>query len=296
MIKYMNKVPVFCFPVLLMILSSFSENFLTNSNLNKLSIDHVNVAVNDLSKAKLPYERLGFTIKPGRFHNNSIDNLHIKFVNGTELELITAKKPLDDLAVEYLNLINKGDGGAFLALQAKSFITTITQEFQKKYPIRIEKGVGFQNLVFDENHPLRPIWFIEMGTPFKDIPEFTTHKNSAQKLVGVWISNQIADEVMELFTLLKRPIKTTDLPIKDSQRICLDGGEICLVNLPINTIGRPIVGVTIEVAKINITKEILKSEEIFYSEIFNDSTKSIIISPDFTQNIYIEFREYKRNL
>ena len=56
--------------------------------------------------------------------------------------------------------------------------------------------------MLDEKHLLRPIWFIEQETPYKENPRYTTHKNYAQGLVGVWISNQIADEVIDLFNLL----------------------------------------------------------------------------------------------
>lgn len=37
-----------------------------------ISLDHVNVAVNDLKKAEEFFKSIGFTVKPGRFHENSI--------------------------------------------------------------------------------------------------------------------------------------------------------------------------------------------------------------------------------
>lgn len=292
-LKFTINIITICIFVILLSQSSSQEAYSTKINYKKLSIDHVNIAVGDLSQAKIPYEKLGFTIKPGRIHNNSIDNLHMKFVNGTELELITANEPLDNLAAEYMNLIKQGDGGAFLALQSKSFISSGSNVFQKKYPVRIIKSISTKSMVFDENHPLRPIWFIESRT-FKDDPGFTTHDNSALKIIGVWLSNQIENEIIELFTFLNHPIFTTDLPIRDSKKICLEAGTIYLVNLPMNKIGRPIVGVTIEVDKISATKKFLK-KSVNFTEISNDSTSSIIISSDFTKNIFIEFREIYDN-
>ena len=60
--------------------------------------------------------RLGFALKPGRPHANGIRNLHAKFPDGTELELITAAKATDDLTHTYVAHLEKGDGPAFLAL------------------------------------------------------------------------------------------------------------------------------------------------------------------------------------
>src|SRR5262245_55777376 len=81
-------------------------------------VDHIPIAVKDLAAAGQRYRELGFTLKPGRLHDNSLDNLHAKNPNGSELELITATEPRDALAQKYLAYIAAGDGPAFLALRA----------------------------------------------------------------------------------------------------------------------------------------------------------------------------------
>ena len=81
-----------------------------------VGLDHVNVAVRDLDAAATHYSAMGFALKPGRPHLNGITNRHIKFTNGTELELITAPAPADDLTRYYRRLIDAGDGAGFLAL------------------------------------------------------------------------------------------------------------------------------------------------------------------------------------
>ncbi|HEX8906001.1 MAG TPA: VOC family protein, partial [Longimicrobiaceae bacterium] len=53
-------------------------------------VDHVPVAVRDLEAAVRDFAALGFSFKPGRPHPNSILNQHVKFRDGTEVELITA--------------------------------------------------------------------------------------------------------------------------------------------------------------------------------------------------------------
>src|SRR5262245_4051661 len=53
-------------------------------------LDHIPTAVRDLGAASARYRALGFALKPGRLHDNSILNNHAKFPDGTEIELITA--------------------------------------------------------------------------------------------------------------------------------------------------------------------------------------------------------------
>ena len=44
------------------------------------------------------YQRLGFSLKPGRFHAHGLRNNHIKFEDGSGLELISPPgHPTDDL-------------------------------------------------------------------------------------------------------------------------------------------------------------------------------------------------------
>ena len=81
-------------------------------------LDHVAIAVHDLESAAARYERLGFTLKPGTPHDNGLRNRHVKFADGTELELITASEARDALTAEYREHLAEGEGPAFLALFA----------------------------------------------------------------------------------------------------------------------------------------------------------------------------------
>jgi len=81
-------------------------------------LDHVPIAVRDLPAAAADYRRLGFVLKPGRPHENGIENVHAKFPDGTEIELITAPAARDALTSRYRRHLESGDGPAFLALHA----------------------------------------------------------------------------------------------------------------------------------------------------------------------------------
>src|ERR1043165_6381461 len=79
-------------------------------------IDHIPIAVRDLAAAAASYRALGFALKPGHLHDDSIVNVHAKYRDGTEIELISASEPKDALAANYLKFIAAGEGPAFLAL------------------------------------------------------------------------------------------------------------------------------------------------------------------------------------
>src|SRR5215471_21642631 len=83
-----------------------------------VGVDHVPVAVGDLDRAGERYRALGFALKPGRPHDDGIRNLHAKFTDGTEIELITAPAATDDVTRTYREHLKAGDGPAFLALFA----------------------------------------------------------------------------------------------------------------------------------------------------------------------------------
>jgi hypothetical protein len=47
------------------------------------------VVVKDLNAASERYQALGFTLKPGRLHADGIRNNHVKFPDGSGIELIS---------------------------------------------------------------------------------------------------------------------------------------------------------------------------------------------------------------
>ena len=64
-----------------------------------LGLDHIPVAVRDLERAAATFRRLGFALKPGRPHANGIRNVHVKFPDGSGIELLTAPRPQDELSL-----------------------------------------------------------------------------------------------------------------------------------------------------------------------------------------------------
>ncbi len=82
-------------------------------------IDHMPFAVRDLDRAEATFRELGFAIKPGRPHDNGIHTALVKFPDGSGIELITAKSPVDDLTRRYVELLRQGEGPGFFALHVR---------------------------------------------------------------------------------------------------------------------------------------------------------------------------------
>ena len=85
-----------------------------------MSVDHVVIGVSDLESAAGDFQSLGFRLKPGRLHPNGLTNAHVKFADGTALELMSLEgEPTDPVAFAYATFLRNGEGGAFLAIEAE---------------------------------------------------------------------------------------------------------------------------------------------------------------------------------
>lgn len=84
-------------------------------------LDHVVIVVKQLDSARAQLGRLGFRFKAGRLHPNNLRNLHVKFPDGRELEIMSlAGEPRDRFAQDYADLLSTGEGGAYVALRIAS--------------------------------------------------------------------------------------------------------------------------------------------------------------------------------
>ena len=57
--------------------------------------DHIPVVVRDLERAAATYRPLGFSLKPGRPHANGIRNVHVRFPDGSGVELLTVPEGVE---------------------------------------------------------------------------------------------------------------------------------------------------------------------------------------------------------
>jgi len=131
-----------------------------------LGLDHIPVVVKDLARAKQDFMRLGFTLKPGRPHDNGLRNEHVKFADGTEIELITPTEASDELSSRYVDWLRQGDGAVSLGLYRPG-----------KTPA-----------------PPPGVFFAGRQQSPTDLPEHFDHPNGAVTLSGVWLAGSPVEQ------------------------------------------------------------------------------------------------------
>ena len=162
--------------------------------------DHVVIAVADLELAGATFrDTLGFSLKPGRVHDNGLRNVHIRFGNGSALELITTGpgKP-DELSEWYRRFLEQGDGGAFVALSAGPPDTVLRRLGEMADEASVFRGRAFDWVSFPEGHPLHTVFFVHVRVRAPDEPAQLHHGNGAAGLAEVWVATTASQELSDL--------------------------------------------------------------------------------------------------
>jgi glyoxalase-like protein len=149
-----------------------------------LHIDHVPIAVRDLPGAIAEFRALGFRIKPGRPHQNGIENAAIKFADGSYLELITAHNGTDRLATQYEEMLRTTEGAAYLFLRDEN--GEFTNRVVGAGGQRGESGpFAFTELPTPWHAP--HLQLIQYLAPAEDTPDIYQHANGALRVTAVWM-------------------------------------------------------------------------------------------------------------
>lgn len=167
---------------------------------SNISIDHIPIVVRDLALAKKEFNNLGFTIKAGRLHENTINNAHLKFQDGSALELITASEPRDDLAQFYINFLANDEGPAFISLEVET-----PDQFEKQlstYNLTKTEGSYYIWYTFPKNHPLSYFFFIHYKQVVKDEPKHLHHSNTAVGIGSITLTKADFSEEVRFFAKL----------------------------------------------------------------------------------------------
>lgn len=255
-----------------------------------VGLDHIPVAVKDLDQAAERYRALGFTLKPGRPHENGVRNQHVKFLDGTELELITATEPRDSLAEEYLRHLALGDGAAFLGIYAPDLDRLATWlDTQGEDYLRDDTL-----LTFPTDHELRYIFFGNRHPSQTDQPEHFEHINGAQGLVGVWIAGDDLTSEHQLLTDLGATIAGERVHVPGSikaQVARLSDGEIIFLPASRQRVqGRHIVGVTILTSDLDDLRRALATTPWNDPPVIHTRHgHSIFVPPAVAHGLWLEF-------
>jgi hypothetical protein len=164
------------------------------------ALDHVVLAVDDLDRASAPFLKHGFRLKHGRLHANGLANRHIKFRDGSSIELMTLRgEPGDAMAERYAALLAAGGGGVYAAFRGPDL----------EGARRLATGLGLEThrsssgpwrfLGFPGSSPAAAVFFSSGGAPASDPDSLSSHRPGVHGLAEVWLEGG-----PELQTLLEK--------------------------------------------------------------------------------------------
>ena len=237
-------------------------------------LDHIPIAVNDLEGAAARYRELGFALKPGRPHEDGIRNQHVKFRDGTELELITAPAATDALTSTYRRYLAAGDGPAFLALFEPSTARTMVAP------------AALPDYMFLSGRNLSPT----------DRPEHFAHPNTAESFVAVWLAGGDLSKERQLLESTGATFTDEDVRVPDAVRASvahLAEGDVVFLPAARQLIpGRPIVGATLRVRSVETARRLI--ERIPGAGLVSFSSQrrsSVFLPPSLTHGLWLELRQ-----
>jgi Glyoxalase-like domain len=211
-----------------------------------IGIDHIPLAVHDLDRASEAFKRFGFAIKPGRQHGNSIRNHHIKFPDGSGLELITSNTRTDKPSAFYMDHLTQGDGPAFLSFHARHTSKLIQALTAAGIDFKQEGGsITFMDPKLDH------VFVIADNRSPTDRPAHFAHLNGAFAMREVWLAMEDPAPLRNLLVALgataRKAVAGTPEPTQ-AEVFELQNGSVVVVPARHQVVpGRPVIGVVMSV-------------------------------------------------
>ncbi len=254
-------------------------------------LSHVPVAVTDLDAASSLYVRLGFVLKPGRPHADGIANRHAKFADGTEIELITARQPVDALSAGYVDFLHHGDGPAFVALYAPD-LQRLDGLLGHIGQAHIDKG-GL--VALPDGDRLSYLFFAGLNGSPTDRPEYFRHPNGADGLIAVWLVGEDLSAEHRLLGRLGARFRQMSLGAPCAavaEAAQLASGAVLLLHAPPLQPGRHIMGVSLRVHDLAPLRAVLASSGLPIPPIIGTGRRrSMFLPPQEAGGMWMEFRE-----
>ncbi|OYU26364.1 MAG: hypothetical protein CFE41_16535 [Burkholderiales bacterium PBB2] len=246
-------------------------------------IDHIPLAVRDLQMASEDFRKLGFAIKPGRDHGASIRNRHIKFPDGSGLELITVGSASDELSVFYMEHLKEGDGPAYVSFHVRD-AAKLASALSKAH-IEVDQAAGLTTF----KDPRLGFVFITLDNRSPtDRPEHFDHLNGAVAMSEVWIASDDPHPLKELLLALGATSRVSVVRVPEpteGEVFELQNGRVVIVRARHQLLaGRPVFGV---VMSTKLTKNEAHTDQ--HSQVSNPGSKRLI-SPSNAHGLWLEFR------
>jgi len=258
-------------------------------------LDHANVVVRNLAAARADFERLGFAFKAGRIHRNSIDNAHMKFPDGTELELITASEPRDALARRYVELLRSGEGGAFFAMRADSVAGVLAALRRYDPSLKADTVGSYIDIDDPPGWNLPELFVMRYLTPPVDSAHHHAHPNGAYALRALWLKRDSADRA-DLSAFDLRPLAVNSAPLERpgvrAARFAGGSELYVLPAMPRDSGVTRIIGVTI------LVRDAARAAELLQQRVHQPFTvrhsprgRLVLVPPELTHGIWLELLE-----
>lgn len=152
----------------------------------QVRIDHVVTAVGDLDDASATYRALGFHLKEGRRHDNGLLNRHVKFRDGTALELMSLDGPATDtMAREYEAALHGGEGGVFLAFTGGEQ-AVVKAASDLGVPVRRFQEGPFGYVTFPAPG-MQAVFVVRYTSRVEDADSVLSHENGSTGIREVWV-------------------------------------------------------------------------------------------------------------
>jgi hypothetical protein len=262
-----------------------------------VGLNHVPVVVSDLEAATRDFGSLGFAMKEGRPHEDGIRNRHMKFTDGTEIELITAPAATDDLTRYYRALLAGGDGAAFLSLYPNPVEVAAARLRAAGLPARLSGVI----VDFPYAHPLGYIFLAPLNQSPTDRPEHFAHRNSASRLTSVTLESASFEQERRLFDALGlreescqahlAPHVGGTAPAKDAAATtCVplaDGSWLRLVRSPDRARTR-ITGLGVQVGSLSTLAGVLTESHVAFVRL-DQPPPLVAVDGNLTHGVRLEF-------
>ncbi len=253
-------------------------------------LDHTPVAVTDLDQAAADFSKLGFIIKPGRPHDDGIRNRHVKFPNGGEIELITASKPTDALARDYVDWLKGGEGPAFWSLYSPDLVALTA--------FLTRRGLDPDNqgdlVTFSRTAMPHRLFFADRLRSPTDGVAYWAHPNTAYKLAGVWLAGTAPEQTLLPELGAKRSHRVRCSPF-DRHAVAFDlpeAGDQVMVSRSVRPPPeRSIIGLTVLVKSLATARGLLDANHVAYASPERCRPHSLWVPPAAAHQTWLEFYE-----
>lgn len=152
------------------------------------ALDHVVLVVRDLEQASVRFREHGFRLKQGRLHANNLLNRHVKFRDGTSIELMTVQgEPGDAMARRYAALLDAGAGAVYVSLTVPDIAPAREAAANLRLSILESSSGPWRFVSFPAESPAAAVFFSSGTGTVQDPDSLVSHVPAVTGLAEVWL-------------------------------------------------------------------------------------------------------------